>query len=83
MYPFGKGAARLMPYLLLSIPVLLYLLLGFGPSMVTVLFSFTNASGVPGQTWNFVGFENYMTFFTSSDSGDRIASIGTVPYISP
>lgn len=38
MYPFGKGAARIMPYLLLGIPVLLYLLLGFGPSMVTVLF---------------------------------------------
>ncbi|MDY8095934.1 sugar ABC transporter permease [Paenibacillus polymyxa] len=80
MYPFGKGAARIMPYLLLSIPVLLYLLLGFGPSMVTVLFSFTDATGVPGQTWNFIGFENYTTFFTSSDSGDRIASIGRSLY---
>lgn len=80
MYPFGKGAARLMPYLLLSIPVLLYLFFGFGPSMITVLFSFTDATGVPGQVWNFVGLENYTTFFTSSDSGDRIASIGRSLY---
>lgn len=43
-------------------------------------FSFTDATGVPGQTWNFIGFENYTTFFTSSDSGDRIASIGRSLY---
>lgn len=49
MYPFGKGAARIMPYLLLSIPVLLYLLLGFGPSMVTVLFPLQMLPGFRGR----------------------------------
>ncbi|MNW31221.1 sn-glycerol-3-phosphate transport system permease protein UgpA [compost metagenome] len=80
MYPFGKGKARLVPYLYLGIPLLLYALFGFGPSLVTVLFSFTDATGVRGQSWSFVGLENYRTFFSSSNSGDRIAAIGRSLY---
>lgn len=80
MYPFGKGVSRLLPYLLLAIPLLLYVLLGFGPSLVTVLFSFTNATGIPGQSWDFIGFDNYWTLFTASNAPDRIASIGRSLY---
>ncbi|MEY8743565.1 carbohydrate ABC transporter permease [Bacillales bacterium AN1005] len=80
MYPFGKGKARLIPYLFLSIPLLLYIVFGFGPSVVTVLFSFTDATGVRGQSWNFIGLDNYATFFGASNSGDRLAAIGRSLY---
>ena len=80
MYPFGKGKARLIPYLYLSIPLLLYVLFGFGPSLVTVLFSFTDATGVRGQEWSFIGFENYKTFFGASNAGDRLDAIGRSLY---
>ena len=80
MYPFGKGFSRFIPYMLLAIPLILYILLGFGPSMVTVLFSFTDATGISGQPWTFVGLENYKTFFTASNAGDRIASVGRSLY---
>ncbi|RXZ80883.1 sugar ABC transporter permease [Paenibacillaceae bacterium] len=80
MYPFGKGTARLLPYLLLGIPLLLYIFLGFGPSMVTVIFSLTDATGIPGQSWNFIGLENYKTFFTASNASDRLASAGRSIY---
>lgn len=80
MYPFGKGKARLVPYLYLSIPLLLYMVFGFGPSLVTVLFSFTDATGVRGQTWSFIGLENYKTFFGASNAGDRLDAIGRSLY---
>lgn len=80
MYPFGKGFSRVLPYLCLGIPLLLYILLGFGPSLATVFYSFTDATGIPGQDWSFIGLENYKTFFTSSNSADRIASIGRSIY---
>lgn len=75
MYPFGKGLSRHLPMALLMIPVALYVLLAVGPSMVTILFSFTDATGIPGTEWHFIGLENYTTFFTASNAGDQIRGI--------
>lgn len=80
MYPFGKGMARHLPLALLLIPLILYVIFAFGPSMATVFFSFTDATGVPGKEWHFIGLENYYTFFTASDSGDRIKAVGRSIY---
>ncbi|MFC4302557.1 carbohydrate ABC transporter permease [Cohnella boryungensis] len=75
MYPFGRGMARHLPMALLMIPLLLYLVFSFGPSVATVFFSFTNATGLPGMEWQFVGFDNYDRLFNSSDQAERIRSV--------
>lgn len=80
MYPFGKGLSRHLPLTLLMLPLLLYLIFGIGPSLATVYFSFTNATGLPGVEWQYVGMENYKKFFFSSDSRDRLASAGRSVY---
>lgn len=76
MYPFGKGIARHLPMALLMIPLLLYVIFALGPSIATIFFSFTNATGIPGIEWKFIGFDNYHKFLFSSDSSERIASAG-------
>jgi len=80
MYPFGKGIRRHVPFVLLMIPTLLYVIFAFGPSLVTVVFSFTNATGIPGIPWEFVGWENYRTFFTASNAGDNLRAVGRSLY---
>jgi raffinose/stachyose/melibiose transport system permease protein len=76
MYPFGKGWARSTPYLFLLLPLSLYLLFFFGPSMVTVFFSFTDVTSVSGQGFNFVGLKNYETIFFAGNSSERWVSMG-------
>jgi raffinose/stachyose/melibiose transport system permease protein len=76
MYPFGKGFARHLPLLFLMIPLLLYVVFALGPSIATIFFSFTNATGLPGVEWKFIGLDNYHKFLFSSDSSERIAAAG-------
>src|SRR5438105_14695687 len=55
----------------------LYIMFGVGPSLFTALFSFTNISGVPNTPWNFVGFDNYASFFSLSGTGrDNVDVLG-------
>ena len=61
-YHFGRGWARWVPYLLLLPGFLFYLLLALGPSFATSIYSFTNASGLPGASVQWVGWENYREF---------------------
>ncbi|MFP4979012.1 carbohydrate ABC transporter permease [Paenibacillus sp. CN-4] len=75
MYPFGKGFARYIPFLLLLIPVLLYVVFYFGPSIMTVVYSFTDITNVPGSAMNFVGLDNYRDVFFSGNSAERWDSI--------
>jgi raffinose/stachyose/melibiose transport system permease protein len=49
----------------MGIGMLLYVVFAFGPSLATIVFSFTNISGVPGAGWSFIGLANYQEFFTS------------------
>lgn len=64
-YPFGRGRARAIPYACMGVGMLLYVVFGFGPSLATIVFSFTNISGVPGAKWSFLGLANFQEFFTS------------------
>lgn len=82
MYPFAKGFRKHVPLMLLSIPLVLYLVFGFLPSLGTVLFSFTNMTGLPGQKWQFVGWHNFQRFFFSSDQQERILGIVRTLYFS-
>jgi raffinose/stachyose/melibiose transport system permease protein len=48
----------------MAVGMLLYIMFGFGPSLATVVFSFTNISGVPDAAWSFIGLANYKEFFS-------------------
>ncbi|MNN01884.1 sn-glycerol-3-phosphate transport system permease protein UgpA [compost metagenome] len=75
MYPFGKGIYRYVPFFLLLIPLLLYIVFYFGPSVLTVIYSFTDVKNVPGSSMHFVGLDNYRDVFFSGNSGERWRSI--------
>ncbi|CAM4237823.1 ABC transporter permease [Paenibacillus macerans] len=75
MYPFGKGFARYVPFLLLLIPLALYVVFYFGPSVLTVIYSFTDVKNIPGSSMNFVGLDNYKDLFFAGNSGERWVSI--------
>jgi raffinose/stachyose/melibiose transport system permease protein len=61
-YHFGRGKARLAPYLLLLPGLLIYLLISLGPSIATAGYSFTDATGIRGAPIHFVGLDNYKEF---------------------
>ncbi|HUI71630.1 MAG TPA: sugar ABC transporter permease, partial [Spirochaetia bacterium] len=61
-YHFGGKAARCVPYVLLLPGMLLYVLVSLGPSLATVFYSFTDASGLIGTPTRFVGLSNYREF---------------------
>ncbi|BBI35610.1 carbohydrate ABC transporter permease [Cohnella abietis] len=75
MYPFGKGLARLTPYFLLGIPLLLYVVFAFGPSVMTIIYSFTDMKFLADSSFHFVGWDNYRDVFYSGNSSEYKASI--------
>lgn len=75
MYPFGKGFARFIPLLLLLIPLALYIIFYFGPSVLTVIYSFTDVKNIPDSSYSFVGLDNYKALFFSGNSPERWRSI--------
>jgi raffinose/stachyose/melibiose transport system permease protein len=76
-YHFGRGIFRLIPYLLLLPGLSLYLLVALGPSLATAIFSFTDASGLPGTPIHWVGLANYNEFLLLGAAvRDNIAVVG-------
>lgn len=76
-YHFGRGRARLTPYLLLIPGIFLYVLIALGPSLATTVFSFTNATGIRGAPINWIGWDNYKEFlFLGQASRDNYAALG-------
>lgn len=76
-YHFGRGWARLSPYLLLIPGILLYILIALGPSLATAVFSFTDATGIRGAPINWIGLDNYREFlFLGQASRDNYAALG-------
>ncbi len=61
--------------MLLLIPFALYVIFYFGPSMLTVVYSFTDVKNIPGSPMNFVGLDNYHDLFFAGNSGERWRSI--------
>lgn len=61
-YLFGGGRRRLYPWLFLLPGLGFYLLIGVGPSLATVVYSFTDATGIRGVPISWIGFENYDEF---------------------
>ena len=61
-YHFGRGRSRWAPYLLLLPGFFFYLLIMFGPSLATSVYSFTDATGIRGASVSWIGLENYREF---------------------
>ena len=76
-YHFGRGWARLAPYLLLLPGVLFYLVISLGPSVATSVYSFTDATGIKGAPINWVGLDNYKEFLAMGQaSRDNFGALG-------
>lgn len=76
-YHFGRGWARLAPYLLLLPGILLYLLIMLGPSAATSIYSFTDATGIRGAPIHWVGLDNYREFLLMGQaSRDNLSALG-------
>jgi ABC-type sugar transport system permease subunit len=75
-YLFGGGRRGLHPWLLLLPGLGLYLFIGVGPSLATVFYSFTNASGIRGLPVEWVGFDNFREFMLEgARSRDNLAAL--------
>jgi raffinose/stachyose/melibiose transport system permease protein len=75
-YHFGRGRARLTPYLLLDPRIFLYILIALGPSLATAGFSFTNATGIRGAPIEWIGLDNYREFlFLGQASRDNYGAL--------
>jgi len=75
-YLFGTKGQRLFPWLLLLPGLGFYLLIGVGPSLATIVYSFTDATGIKGFPINWVGFENYDDFlFQGARSSDNLDAL--------
>ena len=75
-YHFGRGRARLAPYLLLLPGFLFYVIIMLGPSVATSVYSFTDASGIKGAAVHWVGLQNYREFlFMGQASLDNYAAL--------
>lgn len=52
--------------------ILLYLIMGVGPSLATFIFSFTDITGLKGAEWHFIGLDNYKEYFFHQNYRDYI-----------
>jgi raffinose/stachyose/melibiose transport system permease protein len=53
--------------------MLTFVVFSFGPSLATVVFSFTDISGVPDTPWHFIGLANYREFISTLTLPDNQA----------
>jgi ABC-type sugar transport system permease subunit len=75
-YLFGGGRQRLYPWLLLFPGLGFYFLIGVGPSLATLVYSFTDATGIRGLPISWVGFDNFDEFlFQGARSRDNLDAL--------
>jgi len=75
-YLFGRGRRSYAPLVLLAPGLFLYFLIAVGPSLATVVYSFTDATGIRGIPINWIGFDNYYEFlFKGQASRDNIDAL--------
>lgn len=56
--------------------ILHYTVFRLFPSAMTAVLSFTDISGIPGSTWQWVGWDNYKEFFILQNARDLKAALG-------
>lgn len=74
--PFGKGRLGWTPVLLLLPGMFFYFLISLGPSLATIGYSFTDATGIRGAPVNWIGLKNYQEFlFLGAATRDNLEVI--------
>lgn len=77
LYHFGRGQMRWTPYLLMLPGLVAYFVVALGPSLATSVYSFTDATGLPGSPVNWVGLRNYDEFlFLGQAARDNLNAVG-------
>lgn len=68
----SKGTTFKKSSLILGVipAILLYLVMGIGPSLATFIFSFTDMSGLKGAPWHWIGIDNYKEYFLHQNYRD-------------
>jgi raffinose/stachyose/melibiose transport system permease protein len=80
--PFGtRRTRRWIPWLSISVPAIGWLVFGLYPSLATVVYSFTQYSGLPGTPLNWCGLCNYRNAFRGSYADFSAAVITTLKYV--
>ena len=80
--PFGtRRTRRWIPWLSISVPTIGWLVFGLYPSLATVVYSFTQYSGLPGTPLNLCGLCNYRNAFQGSSSDFYAAVLTTLKYV--
>ena len=75
MNPFGGKRVWWVPYLGMAPGLGLFVLFALGPSLATAVLSLTDISGVPNVPFHFIGFGNYVEYFTSGASRDNVQAL--------
>lgn len=76
-YHFGRGRARIIPYLLLIPGLGFYFLISLGPSLATSVYSLTDATGLQGAVIHWIGLDNYKEFLLMGQaSKDNFSALG-------
>lgn len=63
---------RMIPYLFLAVPLILYLVWIIGPTLYTFYLSVTNWDGI--STPKYIGFKNYETLYHQSDFQESLSN---------
>jgi raffinose/stachyose/melibiose transport system permease protein len=80
--PFGtRRTRRWIPWLSICVPAIGWLVFGLYPSLATVVYSFTQYSGLPGTPLNFCGLCNYHNAFQGSSADFFAAVVTTLKYV--
>lgn len=80
--PFGTSRTRRwIPWLSIAIPSLGWLVFGLYPSLATVVYSFTQYSGLPGTPLNVCGLCNYRNALSGSFTDLSSAVVTTLKYV--
>lgn len=76
MNVFGRrGFSVAAPYLGMLPGLFFFALFGIGPSLATIVLSFTDITGVPNTPWHFVSLDNYYRFFALSNWRDSAETL--------
>jgi raffinose/stachyose/melibiose transport system permease protein len=69
--PFGTRRGRWAPWAGFGPSFGLFTVFGLAPALGVAVLSLTNISGIPGVPWQWIGLENYRSFFSGPQASDN------------
>ena len=72
---FGGRAKQLTPWLGIAPGLAVFAIFAFLPALAVLPLSLTNISGIANAPWHFVGFDNYVRFFSGGQFSDDMGAL--------